>query len=245
MVTTTDTTSPSPERIGVELMSIRTLRPSGTTARSPRCASPWRSRAAGPGAAPPGKTPARRRPHVITSSSCSVGWPGVRSSSTMRAPRGSERPHGRFPPPNTTTSTGEVSIRASRSARARSTARYVRALAIAVAACDANSTRISSSRPRTPPLPPCQRAARGERVAKLPVPGVTRERLPPHTGSGARPLGSGIGNDAPKSPTACQIALHRISPVTLSPRERHRTCEPTGLGNRKLSFDRRRPKIPR
>ena len=45
----------------------------------------------------------------------------------------------------TTTPTGDVSTRASRSARARCSSRWVRALAIAVAACDANSTRTSSS----------------------------------------------------------------------------------------------------
>ena len=45
----------------------------------------------------------------------------------------------------TATPTGEVSTKASRSARARCSARCVRALAIAVAACEANSTNTSSS----------------------------------------------------------------------------------------------------
>ena len=50
-----------------------------------------------------------------------------------------------LPASNTTTPTGEVSIRASRSPRARCSARWVRALATAVAACEANSTSTSSS----------------------------------------------------------------------------------------------------
>ena len=45
----------------------------------------------------------------------------------------------------TTTPTGEVSTKASRSARARCSSRCTRALAIAVAAWEANSIRTSSS----------------------------------------------------------------------------------------------------
>ena len=146
IVTTTDTILPSSERIGVTLMSVRTLRPSGTdssTSSARIVVAPSSCRARGSSSSENSRPSACR--HVITSSNCSGGRPGVRSPSTIR--RASRLNETGWPvaAPNTATPTGEVSMSAARSARARSTWRYVRALATAVAACDAKRTRISSS----------------------------------------------------------------------------------------------------
>ena len=146
MVTTTDTSSPSSEWIGVTLMSVRTLRPSGTdssisSARIVVASSSCRARG---NSSSEISCPSACR-NVITSRSCSVGWPGVRIPSTMRWASRLNDTGRPVLASKTTTPTGEVSTRASRLARARSTSRCVRALAIAVAACEANRTRISSS----------------------------------------------------------------------------------------------------
>ena len=148
MVTTTDTTPPSSERIGVTLMSIRTLRPSGTdsSTSSARIVVALPSCRARGNSSRETSRPSECR-HVITSSSCSGGRPGVRSPSTMRRASRLNETGWPVPASNTATPTGEVSMSASRSARARSRSRYVRAFAIAVAACEAKSTRISSSSP--------------------------------------------------------------------------------------------------
>ena len=85
MVTTTDTTPPSSERIGVTLMSVRTLRPSGTdsSTSSARIVVALPSCRARGNSSRETSRPSECR-HVITSSSCSGGRPGVRSPSTMR-----------------------------------------------------------------------------------------------------------------------------------------------------------------
>ena len=90
----------------------------------------------------------------------------------------------------TTTPTGDVSTRASRSARARCSRRYVRALAMAVAACDARSTSTSSSSSvnSCPPalsarkkLPTCTPRCR------IGVPHRVRWRVPDGSGSVEKP----------------------------------------------------------
>ena len=153
MVTTTETTAPSSARIGVPLTSIDTLRPSGTESSnsSARTVSPVPSHCArGNSLKDTSRPPGRRT--VTTSSSASGGWSPVRSASTMR--RASRLTETGRPvlASNTTTPTGEVSTRASRSARvrcsalwARCSAVWARALAMAVAAWLAKSTTTSSS----------------------------------------------------------------------------------------------------
>ena len=85
MVTTTDSTSPSAAWIGVELMSVLTLRPSGTesTTSSARSVSPVPSCCAMGNSRKDTSRPSARRKDS-TSRICSSGWPGVRSRSTMR-----------------------------------------------------------------------------------------------------------------------------------------------------------------
>ncbi len=146
MVTTTDRTSFSAAWIGVTLTSVVTLRPSGTESviSSARTVSPSLScRASGNSARETSRPSARR--HVITSSSSSAARPGELRPSTMR--RASRLDDSGLPvsASKTTTPTGDVSTRASRSARARRSSRWARVLASAVAAWEANSTRTSSS----------------------------------------------------------------------------------------------------
>ena len=124
MVTTTDATAPSSAWIGVALTSVVTLRPSGvvSTISSARTVSALRSALASGSRSRAISRPSAKR-QVMTSSSCSADWPGAHRLSTIRlATRLSEtgRP---VPTSNTTTPTGEVSISASRSARARCSAR--------------------------------------------------------------------------------------------------------------------------
>ena len=146
MVTTTDATQPSSAGIGVALISVLTLRPSGTESAtsSARTVSPVpRYCAMGNSASELSRPSARLK--VITSRSCSGGSPAVRSPSTIRrASRLNDTGRPLFAS-NTTTPTGEVSTRASRSARARRSLRKARALATADAAWDANSASTSSS----------------------------------------------------------------------------------------------------
>ena len=145
-VTTTDSTAPSSERMGVALSSTRTLRPSGTRSTT----SSARSVSVAPSS--PARGNSRRetslpsaRTQVITSSSVSGDCPGSRRLSAMRCP--SRLSDFRVPDraSKTTTPTGEVSISVSRSARARRSSRWVRALAITSAAWAANMTRVCSS----------------------------------------------------------------------------------------------------
>ena len=145
-VTTTDSTSPSAARIGVELTSVRTPWPSGSdsTISSARTLSPLLScRAIGISASDTSRPSARR--HVTTPSSSSMGPSELRRPSTIR--RASRLIETGCPvrASKTTTPTGEVSTRASRPARARRSSRWARALAIALAAWEANSTKTSSS----------------------------------------------------------------------------------------------------
>ena len=145
-VTTTEASAPSGPLVGVALMSVVTLRPSGTessissartvSALSSACASRSRSSAI--------SRPSARR-QVMTPSNCSADWPGPHRLVTMRVASRLSETTSPVPTSNTTTPTGVVSIRASRRARALCSARWVRALAIAVAACAANSARIRSS----------------------------------------------------------------------------------------------------
>ena len=123
-MTTTDSTVPSEEWIGVALTRVVTLRPSGTesTISSARLVSALlSSRDRGNWSRAISRPSAKRQ--VMTRDSCSIGSPGVRRVSTMRlASRLSEaiRP---LCASNTATPTGEVSTSASRSARARRSSR--------------------------------------------------------------------------------------------------------------------------
>ena len=130
-VTTTETTSPPSVRIGVAFISVVTLRPSGTesTISSARIVSALPSTCANGIWSSAISRPSAKR-QVITCSSSIAGRPAVRSPSTMR--RASRLSDTGWPvrASNTATPTGEVSTRASRSARARRSARWVRALAI-------------------------------------------------------------------------------------------------------------------
>ena len=120
MVTTTEASAPSAPSgpwIGVALMSVVTLRPSApeSAISSARTVSaPLSARASGSRASAISRPSARRQ--VIVSSSCSADWPGRHRPSTMR--RASRLSETRSPvcASNTTTPTGEVSIRASRPA---------------------------------------------------------------------------------------------------------------------------------
>ena len=124
MVTTTDSTVPPAEWIGVALTSVVTLRPSGVEITI----SSARTVLASVSATESGNwSSAISRPsayrQVSAPSSSSVWRPGERRLSTMR--RASRlRETGRpFRASNTATPTGEVSTRASRSARARCSSR--------------------------------------------------------------------------------------------------------------------------
>ena len=137
--------SPS-ARIGVALISVRTLRPSGTesTTSSERSVSPLLRCCATGNSRKLTSRPSARR-NEITSRSCSGGRPGRRRLSAIRRAsrlRDTARP---LCASSTATPTGEVSTRASRSARARRSARWVCALTIAAAAWEANRVSTSSS----------------------------------------------------------------------------------------------------
>ena len=147
-VTTIDSTAPSAERIGVALTSVVTRRPSGTDSviSSARTVSALLICCAIGNSARGTSRPSPRR-QVTTPSSSSSAFSGMRSGSTIRRASRLNDTSLPLPPSKTTTPTGQVSTRASRSALARRSAWCVRALAMAVAACDANSTRTSSSAP--------------------------------------------------------------------------------------------------
>ena len=124
MVTTTDATAPSAAWIGVALTSVVMLRPSGvmSTISSARTVSALLSALASGSRSRAISRPSAKRQVRIPRRS-SADWPGLHRLLTMRrASRLSEtgRP---VPTSNTTTPTGEVSISASRSARARCSAR--------------------------------------------------------------------------------------------------------------------------
>ena len=145
-VTTIDSAAPSAERIGVALTSSVMLRPSGTesTTSSPRTvAAPLITSFIGNSARATSRPSEKRQ--VSTSSNCSSGLPDVRSASAIRLASRLNDTALPVRASNTTTPTGEVSTRASRSARARFSSRCARALTIAAAACEANNASVSSS----------------------------------------------------------------------------------------------------
>ena len=145
-VTTIDSAAPSAAWIGVALTSSVTLRPSGTesTTSSARTVAASLMTCFIGSSARAISRPSENR-HVSASSSSSGGRPGALSPSTSRLASRFNDAGLPVPASNTTTPTGEVSTRASRSARARRSSRCARALAMAFAACEANSTRTSSS----------------------------------------------------------------------------------------------------
>ena len=116
MVTTKDSTVPSSERMGVALSSMVTLRPSGTwkTNSSARTVSPMLSSSAiGNSLSETSRPSARTK--VITSRRSSGDWSGSRRLSTiLRASRLKDL-GSPVSASKTTTPTGEVSIRVSKS----------------------------------------------------------------------------------------------------------------------------------
>ena len=146
MVTTMETTAPSSAWIGVALTNVVTRRPSGTesTISSARTVVALRSACGREDASMEISRPSARR-QDRTSSSCSGERPGRHSPPTIRFASRLSETGWPVRASKTTTPTGEVSTRASRSARARCSARCRRALAIAAPAWDANSAKTSSS----------------------------------------------------------------------------------------------------
>ena len=145
-VTTTDSTSPSSERMGVALTRVVTLLPSGgcRTISSARTVSPVLSPwARGNSSRETSRLSARRK--VSTSRSCSADPPGAHRSLTILL--ASRLIDTGFPvlASKTRTPTGVVFTRVSRSALARCSSRCRRALAITSSAWEANITRVSSS----------------------------------------------------------------------------------------------------
>ena len=124
IVTTTDTTSPAAPRLGVALTSVLTLRPSGTesTISSARTVSALLSCCASGNPRRETSRPSFRRT-VILSSSCSTEQSGVRRPSTIRV--ASRLSDARAPvfASKTATPIGDVSTRASTSARTRCSSR--------------------------------------------------------------------------------------------------------------------------
>ena len=151
MVTTMETTAPSSAWIGVALTNVVTRRPSGTesTISSARTVVALLSACGREDASMEISRPSARR-QDRTSSSCSGERPGRHSPPTIRFASRLSETGWPVRASRTTTPTGEVSTRASRSARARCSARCRRALAIAASAWDANSAK-TSRRPLTPP----------------------------------------------------------------------------------------------
>ena len=146
MVTTTDSTAPSSDRMGVALTRVVTLRPSGAcnTISSACTVSPvTRVWARGNSSSEISRPSARRK--VSTSSSSSAVPPGAHRPLTIRlASRLMERTSP-VPASRTNTPTGVVFTSVSRSARARCSSRCCRALAMTSAAWEANITSVSSS----------------------------------------------------------------------------------------------------
>ena len=145
-VTTTDSTPPSSERMGVALSSAVTLRPSGTrrTISSARTVSPALSSSAMDSSRSEISRPSACR-QVSTPRSCSGDWSGSRRLSTILVASRLNDTGAPVLASKTATPTGEVFIRVSRSARARCSSRCRRALAMTRAAWEANITRVSSS----------------------------------------------------------------------------------------------------
>ena len=145
-VTTTDSTSPSFERMGVELTRVVTLRPSGawSTISSARTVSPVLSPWDRGNCSKETSRPSARR-KVSTSRSCSADPPGAHRPLTILLASRLTDVRAPILASKTSTPTGVVFTRVSRSARARCSSRYRRALAMTSAAWEANITRVSSS----------------------------------------------------------------------------------------------------
>ena len=124
MVTTTETTAPSPSRIGVTLTSVVTLPPSGTdsSTSSARAVSALLSAWASGNSLSASSRPSAKR-HVSAPSNCSTEPSGASSPLTIRL--ASRLIFNRLPvaASRMTTPTGVVSTSASRSAWARCSAR--------------------------------------------------------------------------------------------------------------------------
>ena len=146
MVTTTDSTSPSSERMDVALIRVVTLRPSGAwrTISSARTVSPVLSAWARGNSSRETSRPSARR-KVSTSSSCSAEPPGAHRSLTIRLASRLSDTGAPVLASKTRTPTGVVFTRVSRPALARRSSRCRRALAMTSAAWEANMTRVSSS----------------------------------------------------------------------------------------------------
>ena len=159
IVTTIDSTAPSCEMMGVALISSVTLRPSGTcrTTSSARTVSAAvRISAIGNSRSETSRPSARRK--VTTARRSSGDWSGLRRLSTILVASRLKDFGAPVAASKTTTPTGEVSISVCRSALARCSSRCLRALAMAIAACEAKRTRVSSSsRVNSPPSAPWAR----------------------------------------------------------------------------------------
>ena len=134
-VTTTVSTVPSSVGMGVALMMVVTLRPSGTpiTISSARTVSPLLSAWASGNSAREISRPSARR-KVSSSSRSSGDWSGLRRLSTIRRVSRLKDSGAPVPASKTITPTGAVLIRVSRSALDRCSSRSRRALAMAIAA---------------------------------------------------------------------------------------------------------------
>ena len=145
-VTTTDSTSPCSERMGVALTRVATDRPSGAwiTISSARTASPVLSAWARGNSARETSRPSARR-KLSTSRSCSAEPPGIHRPLTILLASRLIEVSAPVPASNTRTPTGEVLTRASRPVLARRSSRYRRALETTSAAWEANITSVSSS----------------------------------------------------------------------------------------------------
>ena len=146
MVTTMDSICPPSDRIGVAFSSSVRLRPSGTlmTTSSARNVSPDCSASATGKSLSETSRPSARRKVTSSSRSC-AGWSGSRRLSTIRRASRLKDLGSPVATSNTATPTGEMSTRVSRSFLARCSSRCRRALAMARAACEANSASVSSS----------------------------------------------------------------------------------------------------
>ena len=145
-VTTTDSIWPSSERIGVAFTSTAADRPPGAsiTTFSARTGSPASSTSVRGDSRRLISLPSARRT-LTASVSCSAGCPGVRSPSKILLASWLTDTGALVLVSKTSTPTGAVLIRVSRSVLARCSSLCVRALAITSAAWEANMTRDSSS----------------------------------------------------------------------------------------------------
>ena len=143
MVTTTDSTPPSSERMGVALSSTVTLRPLGAsiTISSARTVSlALRTSVRGNSIRDTSRPSARRM--VISPRRSSSRCSGSRRLSIILLASRLNVTGAPVPTSNTATPTGEVSISVARPALARFSSRCRRALAMTCAACAANISNV-------------------------------------------------------------------------------------------------------